>query len=112
VTYTCPTPPPRQRLLLEIRAWDEPNMSRRKKLGEILVELKVLRPADVERVLCALDRRIDRQKFGEVARNMGLVSEEHILAALAVQMGLFRGIEEWTLEEILNRLITCESQPE
>jgi hypothetical protein len=87
-------------------------MSRRKKLGEILVDLKVLRPADVERILQALGRRFDRQKFGEVARNMGLVSEEHVLAALAVQMDLFRGIEEWTLEEILNRLITCESQPE
>jgi hypothetical protein len=87
-------------------------MSRRKKLGEILVDLKVLTHADVERVLKALDRRFDRQKFGEVARNMGLVTEEQVLAALAVQMGLFRGIENWTLQEILNRLITCESPPE
>jgi hypothetical protein len=83
-------------------------MGNRKKLGEILVDLKVLSPADVERVLSALCRRIDRQKFGEVARNMGLVTEEHILAALAVQMGLFRGIENWTLEDILTRLITSE----
>lgn len=87
-------------------------MGSRKKLGEILVDLKVLTPADVERVLKALDRRLDRQKFGEVARNMGLVTEEQILAALAVQMSLFRGIESWTLQEILNRLISCESQPE
>jgi len=85
-------------------------MGSRKKLGEILVDLKVLTPADVERVLRALDRRSDRQKFGEVARNMGLVTEEQILAALAVQIGLFRGIETWTLEEILNRLTTCGSQ--
>jgi hypothetical protein len=86
-------------------------MSTRKKLGEILVDLKVLRPDDVERVLHALDRRFDRQKFGEVARNMGLVTEEQVLAALAVQMHLFRGIETWTLENILNRLISCEAQP-
>lgn len=84
-------------------------MGSRKKLGEILVDLKVLNPADVERILQALDRRFDRQKFGEVARNMGLVSEEQVLAALAVQMGLFRGIESWSLEQILNRLVTSES---
>ena len=85
-------------------------MGSRKKLGEILVDLKVLTPSDVERVLRALDRRSDRQKFGEVARNMGLVTEEQVLAALAVQIGLFRGIENWALEEILNRLTTCGSQ--
>jgi len=87
-------------------------MATRKKLGEILVDLKVLTPEDVQRVLRAMDRRFDRQKFGEVARNMGLVNEEQVLAALAVQMGLFRGIEDWTLDEILNRLITCERQAE
>ena len=84
-------------------------MSRRKKLGEILVDLKVLRAADVERVLHALGRRFDRQKFGEVARNMGLVSEEHILAALAVQMNLFPGIERMTLNQILEYLQTVDS---
>jgi hypothetical protein len=84
-------------------------MDSRKKLGEILVDLKVLNEAEVERILTALDRRFDRQKFGEVARNMGLVSEEQVLAALAVQMGLFRGIETWTLEQILNRLVASES---
>jgi hypothetical protein len=87
-------------------------MSNRKKLGEILVDLKVLSPADVERVVSALDRRFDRQKFGEVARNMGLVTEEQILAALAVQMGLFHGIENWTLDEILTRLVTSGNSGE
>jgi hypothetical protein len=87
-------------------------MGTRKKLGEILVDLKVLQPSDVDRVLHALDRRFDRQKFGEVARNMGLVSEEHILAALAVQMQLFREIETWTLEQILNRLAASGSSTE
>ena len=87
-------------------------MGSRKKLGEILVDLKVLRPADVDRVLQALDRRFDRQKFGETARSMGLVSEEHILAALGVQMQLFRGIETWSLEEILHRLAASGSAAE
>lgn len=94
------------------RPRDNGIMRSRKKLGEILVDLKVLRPADVERIVSALDRRFDRQKFGEVARNMGLVTEEQILAALAVQMSLFRGIESWTLDEILTRLVTSGNPPE
>src|SRR5260370_6266834 len=80
MTYTFGTRPPDRRPIIEARPKDNGTMSSRKKLGEILVDLKVLRPADVERVLHALDRRFDRQKFGEVARNMGLVNEEHILA--------------------------------
>jgi hypothetical protein len=87
-------------------------MANRKKLGEILVDLKVLTPAQVDRVLEALHRRLDRQKFGEVARNMGLVSEEHIVAALAVQMRLFPGIENWPLQEILSRLATADRHAE
>lgn len=87
-------------------------MGSKKKLGEILVDLKVLTPTDVERVLGALDRRFDRQKFGEVARNMGLVTEEQVLAGLAVQMKLFPGIENWTLDKILGQLVTCGSQQE
>ena len=56
----------------------------RRKLGEILVDLKVLTPLEVERVLEAMRRRHDRQKFGQMARDMSLVREEHVLAALAV----------------------------
>src|SRR5262249_20279987 len=112
VTYTCATRPSCRRTPCLQTLDAAGNMGSRKKLGEILVDLKVLSPAQVDRILLALDRRFDRQKFGEVARNMGLVSEEQVLAALAIQMGLFRGIEDWTLDEILNRLMACESPPE
>jgi hypothetical protein len=81
-------------------------MREHKKIGEILVGLQVLTPSEVERVLEALRRRLDRQKFGELARNMGLVSEEEILAALAVQMELFRGIDTMSLNEIFGQLLT------
>ena len=44
----------------------------RKPLGKILVDLQVMTPAEVERVLEAMRRRRDHTKFGQVARDMGL----------------------------------------
>ncbi len=79
-------------------------MQERKRIGEILVDLGVLSPSDVERVLAAQRRRRDRSKFGQIARDMGLIREEHILAALAVQMQLFPGIGELSLHRLLDEL--------
>jgi hypothetical protein len=76
----------------------------RKKLGEILVELRILSPAEVERVLLAMRRRPDQTKFGQVARDMGLLREEHILAALAVQMQLFPRVADMSLGQLLHCL--------
>jgi hypothetical protein len=78
-------------------------MAESRKLGQILVDLKLLQHWQVERVLDALKRR-PRQKFGQMARDMGLVREEHILAALAVQMNLFPGITRMSLRQILDYL--------
>ncbi|HZT82649.1 MAG TPA: hypothetical protein VFA26_20640 [Gemmataceae bacterium] len=75
-----------------------------RKIGEILVDLGVMRSPDVGRVLDALSRRLDRQKFGQMAQTMGLLREEHVLAALAVQMDLFPGIERMSLGQILTSL--------
>jgi hypothetical protein len=74
------------------------------KLGQILVGLKVLSGFDVDRVLEAMRRCRRRQKFGQTARAMGLVAEEHILAALAVQMNLFPDMSCLSLPEILRQL--------
>ncbi len=79
-------------------------MNDRKKIGEILVDLRILTPAEVERVLYALRRRRDPVKFGRLAREMGLLREEHILAALAVQMEMFPRIGELSLGRLLDRL--------
>src|SRR5947209_1243987 len=76
----------------------------RKKLGEILVDLRVLTPPEVDRVLHALRRRGGNAKFGRVAREMGLLREEHILAALAVQMQMFPRIGELSLPELMHKL--------
>ena len=75
-----------------------------RKIGEILVALGVLKGSDIGRVLEALSRRLDRQKFGQMAQTMGLVREEHILAALAVQMDLFPGIDRMSIAQILSSL--------
>jgi hypothetical protein len=75
-----------------------------RKIGEILVDLGVIKGPDVNRVLDALSRRLDKQKFGQMAQTMGLLREEHILAALAVQMDLFPGIDRMSLGQILNSL--------
>jgi hypothetical protein len=75
-----------------------------RKIGEILVDLGVLKQVDVTRVLDALTRRLDRQKFGQMAQTMGLLREEHVLAALAVQMDLFPGIDRMSLAQILSSL--------
>jgi hypothetical protein len=81
-------------------------MRERKRIGQILAELKVLSHLDVERVLEAGRKRNRPQKFGQVARDMGLVSEEEILAALAVQMDLFPGVGRMALRQILEVLQT------
>jgi hypothetical protein len=75
-----------------------------KRIGEILIGLKVLSHFDVERVLEALRKRQRKVKFGQMARGMGLIAEEHVLAALAVQMQLLPGIENMNLRQILYQL--------
>ena len=75
-----------------------------KRIGEILVDLGVLQPGEVERVLHALRRRGDFAKFGQVGKDMGLVREEHILAALAVQMDLFPRDGAMKLDRLFDRL--------
>jgi hypothetical protein len=79
-------------------------MHNHKKIGDILIDLGVLTAPDVENILWALRRRDDRTKFGRVAREMGLVNEEHILAAVAVQMRMFPGIQDFSMERLLCQL--------
>jgi hypothetical protein len=86
-------------------------MRSEQKLGEILVRLKLLNRYDLDRVLEAMRRLERRQKFGQIARSMGLINEEHILAALAVQMNLFPGVQKMTYQQIVEFLQTAEHQP-
>jgi len=79
-------------------------VSERKKLGEILVNLGVLSPVTVDRILQAKRRSGERGKFGQLGRKMGLLREEHILAALAVQMQLVPRAQSLTLARVLEHL--------
>jgi hypothetical protein len=84
-------------------------MHAEQKLGQILVRLKIISRFDVDRILEAMRRSNRRQKFGQIARAMGLISEEHVLAALAVQMNLFPGIERMALDQIMSHLQAAET---
>ncbi len=85
-------------------------MRSEQKLGEILLRLKLLNRYDLDRVLEAMRRLERRQKFGQIARSMGLINEEHILAALAVQMNLFPGVQRMTFQQIVEYLQTADSE--
>ncbi len=84
-------------------------MQERRQIGEILVQLKAMSRSDVDRVLEAMQQRRRRQKFGQTAQDMGLLDEEHIFAALAVQMNLFPGVERLSTNQILDYLQTVEA---
>ena len=84
-------------------------MQERRKIGEILVQLKAMSRSDVDRVLEAMEKRSRRQKFGQTAQDMGLLDEEHIFVALAVQMKLFPGVERLSVDQILRYLQTAEA---
>ena len=84
-------------------------MRTEQKFGEVLVHLKVLSCSDRDRVLEMMRRLPRRQKFGQMARAMGLITEEHIFPALAVQMNLFPGVQRMTLQQILEFLQTADS---
>jgi hypothetical protein len=86
-------------------------LSEQKRLGEILVNLQALTPAQVEQILEAMRRRRDQRKFGEVAREMGLLQEEHVLAALAVQLEMFPGISNLSLRRLLDQLQAPTESP-
>jgi hypothetical protein len=79
-------------------------VAERKKIGEILVELQLLTPAEVDLVLSAMRQRCDHAKFGQAAKDMGLIRDEHVLAALAVQMHLFPHIQEMSLRQLIGKL--------
>ena len=85
----------------------------RSTLTRLGTPIDVLTPADVDRVLAALQKRQDRhKKFGQMARDMGLLEEEHILAALAVQMELLPGIQGMDLDEVLEGLLAVSATDE
>lgn len=58
-------------------------MSDRKKLGEILVDQNILCSKTVERMLCISQKA--NKRLGTVLANMGLITDEELAIALAIQ---------------------------
>ena len=79
----------------------------RKKIGEILVEIGGLAPAEVRLVL---DRQpLSGRRFGELAIAEGLVGEEVLAQALASQFGLpYRDLEQMPPDAEALELLTPE----
>ena len=64
---------------------DQPMQERRRKLGDILIEWGLLRQEQIDRVLEEQSREYKR--FGEIVRDLRLVSETDLVRALAEQLG-------------------------
>ena len=79
-------------------------MTLEKRLGEILVDLGVMTMQEVEHVTTAQWRRGDAVKFGKLAKNLGMVSDEQILAALAVQIGVVPLQVQQSIRKVLGDL--------
>ena len=65
---------------------DQPMQERRRKLGDILIEWGLLRQEQIDRVLEEQSREYKR--FGEIVRDLRLVSETDLVRALAEQLGV------------------------
>lgn len=61
------------------------------RIGEVLCRMGVIDEEDVDRILA--QQRQTRQKFGQIARRLGLVTQEQIWEAWARQLAEREGIE-------------------
>jgi type IV pilus assembly protein PilB len=65
---------------------DQPMQERRKKLGDILVERGLLNESQIEQILDKQTKEYKR--FGEIVRDLRMVSETELIKALAQQLGV------------------------
>jgi len=71
-------------------------------LGQILVDLNVLSPLDLEHAL--QEQRVSGELLGRVLVKMGLVNEQNVVEALGIQLGLERvDLERMTITETVLR---------
>lgn len=82
----------------------EPQRVIRKKLGELLVERKIITPAQLENAL-----RLQEEKgglLGQILVNLGIVTEESVAQALTSQYGFpYLPLKQYSIDEELIRLI-------
>lgn len=75
-----------------------------RELARILLEMRALDPDEMDRAL--MEHHKTGERLGEVLRKMGLVSEEHLLQAMARQAGLrFARLQDLTISpELIERV--------
>lgn len=56
-----------------------------KRLGEILTDMKKIKPEDIEKALELQRKKENKRRIGELLIQQGLVSEKDVQRALAVQ---------------------------
>ncbi|HEY6837610.1 MAG TPA: response regulator [Geobacteraceae bacterium] len=81
----------------------------RKKLGEILVQQKILTPVLVERIIKI--STATRRRFGQTLEDLGLLTGEEIAQALAIQFGykIVTDIARHTIPQEVLKLISVET---
>src|SRR6185369_11145660 len=83
-------------------------MEQRKKLGEILVENGIITLRSVERVLPRA-KKLGR-KFGTVLEELGLITDDELANALALQFGykVVKNLGQFTFPADLLKLLTAD----
>jgi len=83
-------------------------MNQRKKVGEILIEGNILSASTVERVLSRATKL--NKKLGVVLEEMGLITEDELTNALAIQFGykVVKNLSQFQYAPELLRLMSAE----
>lgn len=79
------------------------------KLGEILIQQKILTPLIVERIIRVANAT--HRRFGQTLEDLGLITGEEIAQALAIQLNhkIVTDICRFTIPQEVLRLVTVES---
>jgi CheY-like chemotaxis protein len=84
-------------------------LTERKKLGEILIQQKILTPLLVDRILRIANAT--HRRFGQTLEDLGLLTGEELAQALAIQYGykIVRDISRYVIPQEALRLVPVET---
>ncbi len=83
-----------------------PRYSRKKRLGEILVDAGMITPDLIDDALAEQKKRNNGQKFGDILMDMGLITDGQIVTALCSQLGYAEvNLATFQIEEDILKLV-------